>query len=132
MVCLDTDIIIDFLRNEKYAVNKIKEIKEKDTELTTTSINSFELLKGIFHSKNQNSKEALSGFLSYLKILNFDFEASEKAAEIFESLKVKGQLIDPLDLMIASIAIVNNELLITRNLNHFERISGLKLEKFAK
>ena len=126
MVCLDSDIIIDFLRNEKNAVRKIKELQEKDSELSTTSINSFELFKGALSSK-QDSRDVLIGFLLNLKILGFNFEASEKAAEIFEELKNKGESVDILDLMIASIAIVNNQALMTRNIKHFEKIPNLKL-----
>ena len=127
MICLDTDVIIDFLRNESDAVKKIRELNEK-SELATTSINVFELVKGAIRSKQQNSNEIVEGFLSNLKILNFNHEAAKKSAEIFEDLRKKGENIDVLDLMIASIAIANKTPLFTRNISHFKRISELKIE----
>ena len=42
MRCLDTTFLIDFLKNDKSAVNKASEIKED--ALVTTSINIFEVL----------------------------------------------------------------------------------------
>jgi len=128
MVCVDTDVIIDFLRNESRAVKKIKELKDSEVEICTTTINSFELFKGAFRSKRNNSIELVSSFLNNLKILSFDLKASEEAAKIFESLRAKGKIIDPLDLMIASVAVTNDKPLLTRNIKHFERISNLKID----
>jgi len=128
MVCLDTDIAIDFLRNDKEVIKKLEEYRDKEIELSTTSINTFELLKGALRSKQEDAMETLRGFLNNLKILNFNFETSEKAAKIFESLRIKGELIDPLDLIIASVVIENKETLWTRNIKHFKRIPELKIE----
>src|SRR3989344_3245407 len=113
MVCLDSDIIISFLRKDQKTIQLLEELRDEE-ELSTTSINSFELLKGI---------------PTNFKIYNFEFESAEKAAEIFDNLKSKGEQIDLADILIASIAITNDETLVTKNLNHFERIKGLKLKK---
>lgn len=125
---IDTDVLIDFLRKDEKAVKIINELKNKNEELKTTSINSFELIKGALRSNNKDAILTLSKLFGTIAILNFDFQASEKAAEIFENLRVKGELIDPLDLQIASIVILHNEVLLTRNLKHFKRINELKIE----
>ena len=129
MVCLDTNIIIDFLKQKKEIIEKIENIKKNDYEISTTTINTFELFKGI--SKKGDTKEIklLKDFLSHIFVLDFDFKSSIKAAEIFENLRKKGELIDPLDMQIASIVISNNETLLTNNINHFKRIPELKIEK---
>ena len=57
-----------------------------------------------------------------------DLESSKKAAEIFYDLKSKGEIIDIADILIASIVLANNELFITGNSKHFERIEELKIE----
>ncbi len=122
---IDSDIIIDFLKNDKKTVEKILKIKETE-HLKTTSINSFELLNG-FLALNKK-EDPLLQFINNLTILNFNFETSKKAAEIFNELKRKGEMIDHLDLFIASIAIMNKEKLLTRNTKHFSRIKELELE----
>lgn len=126
---LDTDIIIDFLRDNKETIRKIQEISKEDIKLSTTSINTFELFRGAFRSKQEDAMDSLLGLLSTLEIKYFDFKASEKAAEIIEKLRANGEIIDTSDLMIASIAITNNQKLLTRNTKHFERIRELKLEE---
>jgi tRNA(fMet)-specific endonuclease VapC len=45
-------------------------------------------------------------------------------------LKIKGETIDDIDLLIAGIAIENEMTLVTNNVNHFGRIIGLKLENW--
>jgi len=123
---LDSDIIIDFLKNDKKIIERISKIKEEES-LKTTTINVFELLNGFLAL---NKKETfLLEFINNLKVLNFNFEASEKAAEIFNELRSNGEEIDHLDLFIASIAITNKEKLFTRNKKHFNRIKELEIEE---
>ena len=129
MVCLDTDILIDFLKQKDYAIKIIKELQRKEENLSTTSINTFELYREVIKSNNQEAIIPLNNLLTNLKILNFNFINSKKAAEIFEDLKSKGEILDLADIMIASIAIINNETLLTNNISHFKRIPELKLEK---
>ena len=129
MVCLDSDIIIDYLRNDKKTVKKIIDLKESGIELSTTSVNAFELFKGNMKLSNESNKKAVNIFLDNVLLHNFDLESSRKAAEIFENLKSRGEIIDLADIMIASIAIVYGESLLTGNSKHFERIKELKIEK---
>jgi tRNA(fMet)-specific endonuclease VapC len=53
-----------------------------------------------------------------------------KAAEIYISLKQKGQLIRDADILIAAYCIVNSFVLVTRNVKDFERINGLEFENW--
>ena len=125
MVFLDSDILIDFLRNDSKTIQKIKELSTRES-LSITSINSFEIFKGLRNSKlnSQNIGEFLSNF----NVIGFDFLASKKAAEIFNELKSKGEILELPDVMIASIVISNNDTLITGNVDHFNRIKELKIE----
>jgi len=124
MVCLDSDVLINLLRNDKDTVLLIKEI-EKSHRVATTVINSFELWKGFY--RMGKGERAIIELLDLVILLEFDREASKKAAEIFEYLRSKGKMVDALDVMIASIAITNNESLLTFNKKHFEGIPDLKL-----
>lgn len=127
MVCLDSDVIISFLKNNKEAVEKVMNLQENEIEISTTSINSFEIYRG-FVSYKTDSVDKFEKFLSNIKILNFNLNSSKKAAEIFEELKEKGMLLDLADIMIAAIAIVNKETLLTNNISHFKRITELKIQ----
>ncbi|MEK6890778.1 MAG: PIN domain-containing protein [Nanoarchaeota archaeon] len=129
MVCLDSDVLINFLRNDPNTVKLIQNLRSKGNKLSITSINSFELLKGI-PSYSNFEKINIIKFLNNFNIYNFELNSSKKAAEIFENLKTKGEMIDLADIMIASIVITKNERLITNNLKHFEKIKDLIIEEF--
>ncbi len=128
MVCLDSDILIEFLRNNAKVIDFIKKITEDGKNISTTTINSFELFKGATIAPRRNPIKNIEEFLSTMNILLFDLKSSKKAAEIFENLKSKGKMIDELDILIASIAISNDETILTLNKKHFLEIPGLKIE----
>ncbi|MEM2786197.1 MAG: type II toxin-antitoxin system VapC family toxin [Candidatus Nitrosotenuis sp.] len=46
MVCLDTDFLIAYLRNNSEAKTKLEELALREEPLYTTTINAFELYKG--------------------------------------------------------------------------------------
>ena len=127
MVCLDTDIIINFLRNEESSVEFFNQLVNKGEEILTTSVNVFELWKGAYKSNKKEAFKAVNDFLSKCRVIYLDEASSKKTAEILQDLTLKGDIIDVLDIMIASIAIINKESLKTNNKRHFERINELKL-----
>ncbi len=127
MVCLDSDILINFLRNDTKTINLIENLKQQGKPISTTSINSFELLKGI-PKLSRMDKNKVIDFLTNFNILNFNFDSSKKAAEIFDDLKSKGEIIDIADILIASIVLANNDVFITGNSKHFQRIKELKID----
>lgn len=127
MVCLDSDVLINFLRNDTKTISLIENLKQQGRLISTTSINCFELLKGI-PKLSRMDKNKVIDFLTNFNILGFNFDSSKKAAEIFDDLKSKGEIIDVADILIASIVLINKEPFITGNSKHFERIKELKIE----
>lgn len=125
---IDSDVLINFLKNKKEVVQKIDVLKKNSTELSTTSVNSFELYCGNNYLSSKSDSEALNYLVSFLSIYDFSFAASKKASEIFNYLKSKGEMIEITDIMIASICITNNQSLLTGNTKHFSKIPELKLE----
>ena len=128
MVVVDSDIIIDFLNNIESAVYVFRNMQEQGEEIFTTSVNSFELFKGFEKYSNEKISK-LNEFFNLINILDFDFGSSKKAANIFETLKSQGNVVDLADIMIASIAIQNNQKIVTRNIKHFSKISGIEIER---
>jgi len=67
-------------------------------------------------------------FLNRFISLPFDDKCAQVYANIRTDLERKGTPIDPYDLQIAAIAIVNNLILVTHNVAEFQRISELNIE----
>lgn len=131
MVCVDSDLLIDVLRNHLPTQHLLETLENRAMILYTTSITSFEVLRGVsLHAPPEKYTRALE-FLSRFTVLDFDFAASKKAAEISRLLASQGAIIDVGDIMIAAICISRDESLLTRNAKHFSKIPELRLEPFA-
>ncbi|MFH1053642.1 MAG: type II toxin-antitoxin system VapC family toxin [Candidatus Woesearchaeota archaeon] len=125
-ICLDTDFLINFLRNKEEELDFIKQ-NEINMELSTTYINIFELYYGAFKSSaKDNNLKAISLLLNRINILDFSLESVKKAGEILAELEKQGKLIEFRHLFIGTIALVNNHSIKTNNIKHFNRIKGLR------
>ncbi|MFH1053126.1 MAG: PIN domain-containing protein [Candidatus Woesearchaeota archaeon] len=123
---LDSSFIIDLLNNKIDAVKKSKEIEEKEI-IMTTSISVFETLKRIRpESEIKNTKDFFKGII----VLELNKNSGLIAGDISRELLERGKEIDSEDCMIAGIAIINNETVLTKNVKHFNRIKGLKVESY--
>src|SRR3989344_262489 len=89
MYCLDTDIIVEFLRGNKPVVDKINEVS-KNQPLFITSLTLSELHKGANLSSNkENEIKKIKVLLDYLELITI----TEKTAEIFGAKYAKLQKI---------------------------------------
>lgn len=114
------------------AIRQIGELK-KESVIYTTTINTYELLRGIYLLPKGREKyaEALRTLVSNLHILDINLEASEKAALIYAELRKKGIEIDGPDYLIAGACLVNGiSVLVTRNEKHFSKIGGLDVRTY--
>jgi tRNA(fMet)-specific endonuclease VapC len=106
---LDTSVIIAFLAGDQKIITSIQKIP-KET-LKTTTISEYELLR----HRAKIKKRAAEKFLSAVTVCAFDRAAARNAALLFEELQYAGKMINENDLLIAGIAIANNEILLTRD-----------------
>ena len=110
MVFVDTNVIIDLIAGDKHIVSLLNNLAENE-EIKTTTITEYELLK----HKNKLKKQLAEDFLSEVTVYSFDRAAARKSALLFGRLKESGKLINENNLLIAGIALVNNEVLLTRD-----------------
>ncbi len=128
-IVVDTDVLIDLLRDKKYAVSKIKELEKKE-EIATTDINAFELYFGAYNSRDKERNIASTkGLLGTLTLLHTEEENMETAGKILAERKTEGKMIEIRDLLIASITLQNGYKLLTNNRDHFKGIEGLTLQE---
>lgn len=125
-ICLDTDVVADFLRNKEYATRWFKE--NHDKELAITFVNLFELCYGAYKATNsKQSLNAVRALADNFIILNFSLKSVEEAAKQLVELENKGQILEIKDIFIAAIAKTEGFSLKTNNKKHFERIKGLNV-----
>ena len=132
MICLDSNFIIDILRNKHRAKQKLEEINK--SLAATTIINLYELMSGVYAAKDRNPEKhinILNEFLADIQILQLDSSSVEKSSKINGLLSSKGEIIDDLDIVIAGICLSNGcNTILTENIEHFKRIKELKVESY--
>jgi len=130
MACLETTFLIDLLRG-KPEVNSLKdELDKAKTELTVAAPSLMELWSGAcLVGLPKKEKEKIDALFQSLAILPLDERSAKEAGEIEAELVKNGKTITIEDVMIAAIAKVHNETLITRDA-HYARIPGLKILKY--
>lgn len=75
-------------------------------------------------------KQLKQQLINYCKISILEFD--EQAAQVFQRLRKEYPRLGTMDLKIASIALVNQAILLTRNSADFGQISGLSIEDWTR
>jgi tRNA(fMet)-specific endonuclease VapC len=129
-VCVDTDILIDFLKKKTPGSLAYKKWKHKGL-VAITSVSAFELLQGAREADygKERYEEAMNLIEQQDEVIPFDKNAADVASQIASDLRRDGKEIEIRDLFIASICLARKVPLLTRNKDHYERIRSLKLLK---
>jgi predicted nucleic acid-binding protein len=126
-VCIDTDVLIDNLRNKEKVVSFIADFENRGVMLSTTTVNAFELYYGAYKSgKPTEGISAVARLLDRLIVMDFDVKVAETAGRILNDLELDGRLIGFRDILIGATALVNDCAMLTRSVDHFEKIPDLK------
>ncbi len=129
---LDTNICI-YLRQ-----NRPPEVTERfrhmqHGEAVVSVITYGELLYGAERSQQRTrAVESVTRLVSLLPVLPMPWEAAATYGQIRAALEMQGQLIGGNDLWIAAHAKAAGLILVSNNEREFKRISGLKLQNWAR
>ena len=123
---MDTSAVIDLGKGKEKILSIIRLLDAKGEELSISSISVFELAAGSPAGIEENRKKLLETF----QIIPMSYEQAEKGALIYRKLRDECRDIGAFDSMIAGVALIENEQLITANAKHFERVSGLQIIKY--
>lgn len=123
-IVVDTDVLVDFLRGKKLAVEELGKLVDSRVALATTVVNVFELSWGGYRLGRIREIEDL---VEVLTILNLTVREAVKAGEEMAYLSSIGQPVEIRDLLIGVIARENGYAILTGNTKHFKRIRGLRV-----
>lgn len=128
MYALDTNAVIHFFKGEgKLAQNMLGKAPKN---IHISMITVYELEVGVLKSKERvkEKMDQLEQFLNLCFLCPFERKESKIAAKIRTELEQKGNVIGPMDILIAACAMANGLILVTHNTKEFARVKGLKLE----
>ena len=126
---LDTDTCIYLLNGNESLKKKVKEIGVFSLAVTNSVL--AELYFGAYNSKKvEENLKRIELFKKNLTILSDSEESAKQFGKIKANLKSKGKIIEDFDILIASIAFINHCVLITNNVEHFNRIDDLQIQNW--
>lgn len=118
-LCLETDVIIDYLRGHK----DVLEVALSRFDCALTAVTLYELEIGLGRSLKQ--KALFDDLASIVTVLALNDAAARAAAQIYHQLSAQGLPIGMPDTLIAGTCIAHEVPLLTRNVEHYKRINGL-------
>ena len=128
MILLDTNVLIHFLKGWSPVVEKVSAAPSQ--ELAISSVTRYELEFGALQMVPAKRK-IVHDLCADLQQIPFDEAAALEAAQIRKDLSAKGQVIGPLDLLIAGSARSRGAVLVTGNTREFARVKGLRCEDWT-
>lgn len=112
-------------------MKKAGQLEAEGTSITIGSPSIFELFAGVAQSrKAEEEKSKIMTIISSLPQLALDFSSASAGGLIYGEKKRLGREIDPEDAMLAGIARVKSEKVLTRNAKHFSGIEGVAVESY--
>ena len=131
MYLLDTNICIYAIKNKPITV--LERIKANSKlGIYISSLTIAELEYGIENSNRvEENRVSLIKFLSIFNILSFDDRDAIPYGRLKSKLKKEGNIIGPIDILLAAQALSKDLILVTNNTKEFERIENLKLENWV-
>lgn len=127
----DTSFLIDVMVGERSAIGKAKELADASVPIMVGTPTIFELYVGVGLSvKSSEEREKILGVLRSLTQLPLDVQSATRAGLIYAQRTKESVRIDPVDAMLAGIAVENHQGLLTRNRKHFSGIPELEVVSY--
>jgi tRNA(fMet)-specific endonuclease VapC len=123
---LDTDALSEIIKGKNEGIRlRAEAYLVAHERLTITSISVMEVAKGLHKIGKHADLQRFTASLDALEVLTFDRDAAVIAGRIYADLERAGQPIGRADPMVAALALVNGLVLVTGNVEHYERIAQL-------
>jgi predicted nucleic acid-binding protein len=136
MAIVDTTFLIDLMKEVKArrvgrATVKFDELVQRGETLTIAVFTIGELNVGVAKcNQPPRERKKVENCLKPFGVLPIDASTAIIYGEIVGTLEKRGQTISDMDALIASVALENAEILVTRNVKHFIRIPALQVEDY--
>ena len=127
----DTSFIVDVLHDDPDARRYLDGIEAEQRPEKVASVTVLELYEAVPQlDVPAERRQKILDVLDSRHTVAADEAVMRKAGKISGRLVARGEDIDREDCIIAATALLNEEPVVTRNADHFERIDGLAVETY--
>lgn len=127
---LDTDMLMPLFKGMPQMVEQARRHRDLYGHLNITIITYYEVMKGHEYVGARDRQKVFDEFCGLNNVIPLGQAACRRAARIYADLRRRGNLIPDADILIAGIALAGDYVLVTQNVKHFRRITGLKVENW--
>lgn len=129
---LDTDTLSAVLRGDSKAAGRAHQYLAGHGAFSFSIITRYEILRGL-KAKNASAQiQAFDRLSTMSQILPLTDAIVVRAAEIYASLRQRGEPIGDADILIAASELIHGLAVITNNEDHFRRVPGLRVENWLR
>jgi len=127
----DTSFIIDVLHDDPAALAYLDHVEKENRPEKVASVTVLELYEAVPQlDVPEERQQRILDVLDTRHAVAADETVMRKAGKISGELLSRGEEIDREDCIIAATAVLNDEPVVTRNSDHFERIDSLDVETY--
>jgi predicted nucleic acid-binding protein len=127
----DTSFVIDILHSDPDALAYLDIIERENRPEKIASITVLELYEAVPQlAVPEERQQQILDVLDTRHTVGADQTVMRKAGKISGQLISRGEQIDREDCLIGATGLLNDEPVVTRNSDHFERIDGLAVETY--
>jgi tRNA(fMet)-specific endonuclease VapC len=129
---VDTDILSAIMKGNPLAVARGGEYLADHGSLALSIITRYEILRGLKAKGATAQVKAFDQLCANCRILPLTEDVVVRAAEVYASLKQRGEPIGDADILIGASALVHGLGIVTNNEDHFRRIPGLQVSNWLR
>lgn len=127
----DTSFIVDLLRGDDDATRLLEILEKEGRPQKVSSATVLELYEGVARSQAPAAKaDRILDVLDTKHVMSADHTVMRKAGKLSGELITRGERIEREDCVIAATAVLTDEPVVTRNVDHFERVDGLDVRSY--
>lgn len=127
----DTSFVLDVLDGDDDALAVLDGIETGRKPEKVSSVTVLELYEGVERAdRPDDEKRAVLDVLDSKTVVSADHDVMRRAGRISGELYAAGRPIDREDCVIAATALSEDEPVLTRNADHFERVPGLDVRTY--
>ena len=134
MYLLDTNIIIEIIRKNRWMAQKLNQTIALGISVFSITLVYYEVQRGIVYTQATGQAQRLTAVLQNVAILGVDsFQLLNKAAEVYSVLRKKGQTVEDVDIFVMAAALLHNLTVVTNDQDFLRAapfISNLKIQQW--
>lgn len=129
---LDTSFVEDVGRGDEAALERARELDDGGVPERLSAMTLYELYWGVGYVDTPDAEiDRLDAVLATKAVYDVTPSIARKAGRIAGRLTKDGAALnDPGDEIIAATGVVHDEPVLTKNVDHFDRIPGLRVETY--